>query len=71
MLQFDPRFEHPGRTWASATYRAFTFACVGAAMANATHDFVAKKAAKAMQRVLGIKNEDKRWKLNDDARFNP
>ena len=28
--EFDQRFEHPGRTWASATHRAFTFACVGA-----------------------------------------
>ena len=34
--EFDQRFEHPGRTWASATHRAFSFACVGAAMANET-----------------------------------
>ena len=32
--KFDQRFEHPGRTWASATHRAFSFACVGAAMVN-------------------------------------
>ena len=38
--EFDQRFEHPGRTWASATHRAFTFACVGAAMANETWKFV-------------------------------
>ena len=34
--EFDQSFEHPGRTWASATHRAFTFASVGAAMANRT-----------------------------------
>ena len=38
--EFDQRFEHPGRTWASATHRAFSFACVGAAMANETWKFV-------------------------------
>ena len=42
--EFDQRFEHPGRTWASATHRAFSFACVGAAMANETWKFVQAKS---------------------------
>ena len=55
--EFDQRFEHPGRTWASATHRAFTFACVGAAMANETWKFVQAKSKQAMKQVLGIKND--------------
>ena len=55
--EFDQRFEHPGRTWASATHRAFSFAGVGAAMANETWKFVQAKSKQAMKQVLGIKNE--------------
>ena len=38
--EFDQRFEHPGRTWASATHHAFSFACVGVVMANKAWKFV-------------------------------
>ena len=80
--EFDQRFEHPGRTWASATHRAFTFACVGAAMANETWKFVQAKSKQAMKQVLGIKNEAARMKVTpplavaslahgDDMRWNP
>ena len=55
--EFDQRFEHPGRTWASATHRAFLFACVGAAIVNETWKFVQAKSKQAMKQVLGIKNE--------------
>ena len=55
--EFDQRFEHPGRTWASATHRAFSFACVGAAMANETWKFVQAKSKQAMKQVLDIKDE--------------
>ena len=63
--EFDQRFEHPGRTWASATHRAFTFACVGAAMAmaNETWKFVQTKSNRAMKQVLGIKSEAARLKV--------
>ena len=75
-------FEHPGRTWASATHRAFTFACVGAAMANETWKFVQAKSKQAMKQVLGIKNDAARMKVTpplavaplaqeDDMRWNP
>ena len=80
--EFDQRFEHPGRTWASATHRAFSFACVGAAMANETWKFVQAKSKQAMKQVLGIKNEAARMKVTpplavaplahgDDMRWNP
>ncbi len=80
--EFDQRFEHPGRTWASATHRAFTFACVGAAMANETWKFVQAKSKQAMKQVLGIKNDAARMKVTpplavaplaqeDDMRWNP
>ena len=55
--EFDQRFEHPGRTWASVTHHAFSFACVGAAMANETWKFVQAKSKQAMKQVLGIKHE--------------
>ena len=80
--EFDQRFEHPGRTWASATHRAFSFACVGAAMANETWKFVLAKSKQAMKQVLGIKDEAARMKVTpplavaplahgDDMRWNP
>ena len=80
--EFDQRFEHPGRTWASATHRAFSFACVGAAMANETWKFVQAKSKQAMKQVLGIKNEAARMKVTpplavaplahgDEMRWNP
>ena len=34
---WDERFEHPARTWASASHRAFTLQATGVAMANATY----------------------------------
>ena len=80
--EFDQRFEHPGRTWASATHRAFSFACVGAAMANETWKFVQAKSKQAMKQVLGIRDEKARMKVTpplavapitqeDDMRWNP
>ena len=80
--EFDQRFEHPGRTWASATHRAVSFACVGAAMANETCKFIQTKSKNAMKQVLGIKNEAARMKVTpplavaphvhgDDMRWKP
>ena len=81
-LYIDQRFEHPGRTWASATHRAFSFACVGAAMANETWKFVQAKSKQAMKQVLGIRDEAARMTVTpplavaplahgDDMRWNP
>ena len=78
----DQRFEHPGRTWASATHRAFSFACVGAALANETWKFVQAKSKQAMKQILGIRDEAARMTVTpplavaplahgDDMRWNP
>ena len=37
---WDERFEHPARTWASASHRAFTLQATGVAMANATYKYM-------------------------------
>ena len=52
---WDERFEHPARTWASATHRAFTLQSVAVAMANATYEYVQAESDKAMRQVLGAK----------------
>ena len=43
------------RTWASSSYRKFTHAAVGIAMAAATFRFMQDTAKTAMRRVLGIR----------------
>ena len=50
--ELDQRFEHPGRTWASAAH-----ACVGAAMANEMRKSIQSQSKVAMKQVLDIKNE--------------
>ena len=52
---WDERFEHPARTWASASHRAFTLQATGVAMANATYEFMRAIATEEMRRVLGAK----------------
>ena len=52
---WDERFEHPARTWASASHRAFTLQATGMAMANATYEFMRANATEEMRRVLGAK----------------
>ena len=75
--EFDQRFEQ-----ASATHRAFSFACVGAAMANETWKFVQAKSKQALKQILGIRDEAARMMVTpplavaplahgDDMRWNP
>jgi hypothetical protein len=46
----DERFEHPARTWASASHRAlFTLQAAGVAMANATYEFMRANATEEMR----------------------
>ena len=52
---WDERFEHPARTWASASHRAFTLQATRVAMANATYEFMRANATEEMRRVLGAK----------------
>ena len=53
---WDERFEHPARTWASVSHRAFTLQATGVAMANETFGFMQDTAKTAMRRVLGIRS---------------
>jgi hypothetical protein len=52
---WDERFEHPARTWASATHRLFTLQSVAVAMAEATYRWMEAKAKDAMREVLGVR----------------
>ena len=52
---WDERFEHPARTWASASHRAFTLQATGVAMANATYMFMREKSRFEMMRAVGAK----------------
>ena len=65
--EFDQRFEHPGRTWASATHRAFSFACVGAAMANETWKFVQAKSRQAAGDEAGTRYQRRGCAHEGDA----
>ena len=52
---WDERFEHPARTWASASHRAFTLQATGVAMANATCMFMRENSRFEMMRAVGAK----------------
>ena len=52
---WDERFEHPARTWASASHRAFTLQATGVAMANATYMFMRENSRFEMMRAVGAK----------------
>jgi hypothetical protein len=52
---WDERFEHPARTWASASHRAFTLQAAGVAMANATYMFMRENSRFEMMRAVGAK----------------
>ena len=54
---WDERCEHPARTWASASHRAFTLQATGLAMANATlHMFMKRENSRfEMMRAVGAK----------------
>ena len=50
---FEERFDHPGKTWASATHRQFSLQAVAVATVNATYDWV-KSEATAMRGSLPV-----------------
>ena len=52
---WDERFEHPARTWASASHRAFTLQATGVAMANATYKYMRENSRFEMMRAVGAK----------------
>ena len=51
---WDERFEHPAKTWASASHRAFMLQATGVAMANATY-VMREKSRFEMMRAVGAK----------------
>ena len=51
---WDERFEHPARTWASASHRAFTLQATGVAMANATYMFMRENSRFEMMRAVCV-----------------
>ena len=60
---WDERFEHPVRTWASASHRSFTLQSVGIAMAKATYTWMERKSKDAMRVVLGAISEARRARV--------
>ena len=52
---WDERFEHPARTWASASHRTFTLQATGVAMANATYMFMRENSRYEMMRAVGAR----------------
>ena len=52
---WDEQFEHPARTWASASHRAFTLQATGVAMANATYKYMRENSRFEMMRAVGAK----------------
>ena len=48
---WDERFEHPARTWASASHRSFTLQATGVAMANATYMLTGSPGSRQLNRV--------------------
>ena len=57
---WDERFEHPVRTWASASHQSFTLQSVGIAMAKATYTWMERMSKDAMRGVLGVISEARR-----------
>ena len=57
---WDERFEHPARTWASASHRRFTLQSVAVAMAKSTYEYMEKKSKDAMRQILGAWTEAQR-----------
>ena len=51
---WDERFEHPARTWASASHRAFTLQATGVAMVNATYMFMRDNSRFEMMRAVSL-----------------
>ena len=47
----EERFDHPARTWASATHKQFSMQATAVATVNATYDWVAAEAKRVMREV--------------------
>ena len=60
---FEERFDHPGKTWASATHRQFSLQAVAVATANATYSWVESEARRVLREVLGVREKERRQEV--------
>lgn len=60
---FEERFDHPGKTWASATHRQFSLQAVAVATVNATYDWVKSEAKRVLREVLGEREKERRLEV--------
>ena len=60
---FEERFEHPGKTWASATHRQFSLQAVAVATANATYSWVESEARRVLREVLNVREKERRQEV--------
>ena len=60
---FEERFDHPGKTWASATHRQFSLEAVAVATANATYSWVESEARRVLREVLGVREKERRQEV--------
>ena len=56
----EERFDHPARTWASATHKQFSMQATAVATVNATYDWVASEAKRVMREVLDVRAMERR-----------
>ena len=54
------RFDHPARTWASATHKQFSMQATAVAPVNATYDWAASEAKRVMREVPDVSAKERR-----------
>ena len=60
---FEERFDHPGKTWASATHRQFSLQAVAVATVNATYSWVESEARRVLREVLNVREKERRQEV--------
>ena len=60
---FEERFDHPGKTWVSATYRQFSLQAVAVATVNATYSWVESEARRVLREVLNVREKERRQEV--------
>ena len=60
---FEERFDHPGKTWASATHRQFSLQAVAVATVNATYSWVESEARRVLRVVLNVREKERRQEV--------
>ena len=60
---FEERFDHLGKTWASATHRQFSLQAVAVATVNATYSWVESEARRVLREVLNVREKERRQEV--------